>query len=327
MYLFLMLTITLLTSPIQADVYTVYAHGIVDKPSQIVRFQQAIMTDTEHTKAVIFPDTCKETGWGINRLICEITSLTRKTINRSKMYMAETQDIQASQQTLSTIPSDEDIILYGCSRGGSTLINLLAQDNPEQIKALILDAAPAYMPSTIHPIMAQLGIPAQYDAAIFRTLFPAYPKNATGPLSRIKNIKNKNLPILIIHSQNDAKVPYLHALQLYQELQNQEFKHVYLLTIPAGKHAFLLQDPQIKDLYLEVIHSFYKKYNLPYDPTWAHDNLSKYQPMLDEVQEQITELEDALQKQFQASVWRNIIVASAATALILSYWLYKKLTT
>lgn len=323
-YYFLLFLLPFLEQQMYTDLYTIYAHGIVDNPAQIKRFKQAIATDHEHTKSVIFPDTQKETGYGINRMISEITTLINKPINRSKMYMGTGADIQAIDTILHTIHQNNDLILYGCSRGGTALINYLAQHNPDHIAAIILDATPAHMPATIHPILAKIGIHSSYDETIFSTLFPAYLKDSTGSKQLISKIKNKNIPILLIHSQNDTKVSYDHSLLLYQEFKQNGFKNVYLATIPSGKHSFLLQDVHANAVYLQAVHSFYKHFGLPYNSQWAQDNLEQYQPTLDKVQEQITECAKALTKEYEQSKQRNIIGASLIAMILISYLLYKK---
>ncbi len=324
MHYFLLLSFLLLEHHLYADLYTIYAHGIVDNPAQIKRFKQAIATDQEHTKSITFPDTQKETGYGINRMISEITTLIKKPVNRSKMYMGTGADIQAIDTILQTVSQNNDLILYGCSRGGTALINYLAQHNPDHIAAIILDATPAHMPATIHPILAKIGIHSSYDETIFSTLFPAYLQNSTGTKQLISKIKNKKIPILLIHSQNDTKVSYDHSLQLYQEFKQNGFKNVYLATIPSGKHSFLLQDVHANAVYLQAVHSFYKQFGFPYNSQWVQDNLQQYQPTLDNVQEQIAEYADALTKEYKQSKQRNIVGASLITILLISYLLYKK---
>ncbi|MBI2352924.1 alpha/beta fold hydrolase [Candidatus Dependentiae bacterium] len=306
--------------------HTVYAHGIIDTTSQIKRFKSAIPTDQEHTTTIVFPDSEKETGYGLNRLISEISTVLRKPVNRSKMYMGTSNDLLAMHHTISKIASDQRIILYGCSRGGATCLSYLAQYNPKNITALILDATPSCMPETIHPFLATIGINSSYDQTIFSTLFPAYQKNSLSPLEAIKQIKNKNIAILLLHSQNDTKVPFIHSMQLYLELKNNGFEHVYLVPFEKGAHAFLLQCPESKQLYLQAVHSFYKKYNLVYDPQLASESLlEKYQPTIENTIEKIKEYQQSIQDKYLKSVQRNTTLAGCAFTLIFLYFLLSKL--
>lgn len=319
---FIAISIFLCYQSTLTSMYTVFAHGIVDTPTQIKRFQEAIVTDKKHTKAAIFADTEKETGYGINRLISELTALSHKTINRSKMCMGQENDNKVLIETINTVPEGAKIILFGCSRGASTIIKSVSEHNPHNIAAIVLDAGPADMPGTINPMLAKLGIHQSYNQTIFSTLFPAYPKGAVTPLQCIKNIKNKALPILLIHSKNDSKVPYCHSLKLYKTFKDNGFQHVHLLTIPEGRHAFLLQESQVKDAYLAGVHSFYKAHNLPYDSQYAHDAMDQYEPAIVDVERSIYESEDLLDKEYEKNKARNsmiLLLGATIATIYLSY--------
>lgn len=324
MLLIILFLTPFLTTSINSAIYTVYAHGIADKPSQVKRFSSAITTDHKHTICTEFSDTQKETGYGLNRLVSEFTAYNKKPINRSKMDMAGSEDIKTLHETILSIPKSDNIILFGCSRGAAALINTLGQNNPKNIAALVLDASPASMPKTIHPALASLGIHHSYDKTIFSILFPKYDKRTITPLESIAKIQNKNLPILLIHSQDDLKVPYSHALQLYKKFLNNGFKNVYIATIPQGRHAFLLQDPISKNDYLKAVHSFYKKNNLPYDKQYAQNDMEQYKLEISSVESQIIAAQKTLQKQYEQNKTKNLINISLITALLISYILYKK---
>lgn len=320
----ILLSFTTQNSYTKDNLHTLYAHGIVDSSQQAKRFAEAIATDQKHTHAVNFADTQKETGYGINRAISEITTLTKKPVNRSKMYMGQRKDLETIHQELQKIPAQSDIILYGCSRGGAALVTYLGKQHPQNIKALILDASPASMPSTTHPLLAKIGIPFTYDTSIFTTLFPAYPCNATAPLQAIKYINDKKMPILLLHSETDTKVPFAHSLKLYLEFKKQGFEYVYLVRIPNGKHSFLLQDNAAKNAYLTAVHSFYKTHNLPYNQEYAHANMKQYQPDETAVLNEIKTFESKLLKQYENSKTRNISLAALTALLISASWYYKQ---
>lgn len=324
MFFIFFFLINLLSTSAHPHLYTIYAHGIADKPCQVKRFAAAINTDADHTKSVTFPDTKKETGYGINRILSEITTYNKKPINRSQMHMAGPEDIKTLHKTVQAIPESDNFILYGCSRGAATAINELGQNNPKNIVALILDASPASMPETIHPFLAKLGVHHSYDKFIFSTLFPRYQRDTITPLQSIKKIQNKNLPILLIHSQDDSKVPYHHSLQLYKEFLNNGFNHVYLVTIPQGRHAFLLQDPKVKDPYLQAVHSFYKQYNLPYNQQYAQNNMGQYKLEMCQVESQIIAAQNALQNQYNQNKYKKLIALIIIFILLISCILYKK---
>ncbi|MFA5998622.1 MAG: prolyl oligopeptidase family serine peptidase [Candidatus Babeliales bacterium] len=274
--------------------YTVFAHGIVDGPGQMLRFQKAITTPK--ATAVQFADSKSATDWSLNGIIGHCTKLFGKTVNRSAMFMGQTADITAISKTITKIPANKSVILYGCSRGSATIINYLAKFNPKNVKALVLDSCPASLPETIAPKLVKLGIHPSYSLSIFTTLFPAYPANSIPPLHAIKNITNKNLPILLIHSKDDSSVPFEHSLMLYLEFKKQGFTNVHLAAISKGKHSFLLQNKTAQPVYLKAVHTFYKKYDLPYDKAWATGTCDSYNPNIVLVKKVISAYEAKIQK-------------------------------
>ena len=276
LFVFLMTPVSIL---LPSHWKTIYAHGVIDGPSQMSRFTQAIATKDKI--AVSFLDAQPATGFGLNYGIFKLTQLFGKHVNRAHMHMGQDGDITSLRQTIQIASFNGDrnkysLILYGCSRGAATILNYMSQYNHPEVKALVLDASPASMHEMIQPILIKIGINPTRALSIFNILFPAYPKNAITPLQSIKKIQNKKLPILLIHSLDDTVVPYEHSLMLYQELLAQGFTNAHLITLPTGKHSFLLQDQNANPDYLKAVHSFYKKYDLPYDASWAAIDLATY---------------------------------------------------
>lgn len=305
-----------------SDFYTIYAHGIVNGPTQVERFEQACPTD--QTMAVTFDDCTSETGWGINRLISEISTRCGKPVNRSKMYMGQLNDIEEVHKLVQSLPADAQIILYGCSRGAATIINYLSKYNPSNVNAVVLDACPAGMPETTHPALAKIGLHHSWDNSVFSTLFPAYPRGATTPLAAIANIQSRNLPILLIHSQADRKVPFAHSLALYKEFKDQRFKKVLLAPIKDGRHSFLLQDEMVKNDYLQAVHSFYKVAQLPHDPAYAIKSIRDYEHNTERIAQRIAEYEQSLQETYEQSKFRNQCALAGTAMCAVAFGMYKR---
>ena len=318
---YLLITLLGLFQTVQPDYHTIYAHGIVDGPAQMNRFNEAINTPAT---ALSFPDTQSETGYGINRLVSEISTYCGKPVNRSKMYMGQDKDISTVHEAMQTLQAGMNTVLYGCSRGAATLINYMAQHNPEGVRAMVLDAPPCNMPQATHAILAKLGLHQSWDKALFSNIFPAYPAQATTPLQAVKDINNKELPILLVHSQQDSKVRFINSLYLYLEFKRQGFNHVHLATIPSGRHSFLLQDEAVKARYLQAVHSFYKAYGLPHNPEHATANIADYQYDTQQASNEIAAYEQALQEQYEYSQLRNLVATGAAATAALALALYKQ---
>lgn len=307
--------------------HTIFAHGIIDGPTQINRFKDVIAT--QQATPIIFPDAHLTKSWNLNGIIdyCsnwygqKVNSTHNfygKHINRNSMYMGQGEDLESISKTMTQYATTESVILYGCSRGAAALLTYLGQHNPTNVSALILDACPADLPATLHLQLASYGIHHGWANAIFSTLFPQYnASTALTPICAIPLIQNKNLPILLIHSQKDQIVPYIHSLQLYQQLRDQNFTNVHLILLPDGQHSYILQDPTLAPIYTQAVHSFYKKYNLPHDADIAQDTIQE--TIL--TQEEITQKTMAYQESIQNILYakRTVYAASIVIMFMLLY--------
>ncbi len=309
--------------PLLADFHTVFSRGITDDQTQIHRFANAISSPKITT--VQFADAQNSTNWDFKGCVgCLISKILGKPVNPAKMHMGQTEDIARLQKIIKDCPSDDQIILFGCPRGAATIINTIAEHNPCNVQALLLDATPADMPATIKPLLAKLGIHPDYSNVIFKMIFSAYPTDSIAPKEAIKKIQNKILPILLIHSLTDQKVPVEHSYQLYQEFKNQGFCNVELVILPEGSHSFLLQNEKMKPLYLQAVHNFYKKYQLPYNSKWTESTFdwTKYRP--ENINAHIQCYEKNILKMYKKTMIKYATVATLATVITTALFLQQK---
>ena len=295
---------------------TLFCHGIVDNKTQADRYNDFLQ---EPTATFDFPDAQEPSDWNFNNFVfCSCALFGKSPVNLEKMYMGHGPDIQTLQNQ---IDSEKSYILYGLSRGGATAISYLAQHNPDNVRALILDAAPADMVATIDTLQYLIGYKfapeRSTQEAFFHTLFPAYPMNSTPAVCDIANIHNKNLPIFIAHSHDDARVSIASAWQLYQAFKQAGFTHVYLCELTTGVHAHYMEGPE-KDLYLRALHSFYKQYNLAYNANLANLDLEQLQPTQQEVSEKLAKHQENLELQYQHMQTQIKYAVSAAGIIILA---------
>lgn len=310
----------LLPSLIYPTHWTIFAHGIVDGPTQIQRFQEAIATP--QIIALEFPDSQRASGWGLNGTLGQITHLLGKKVNRNAMFMGQGADIETISKTINQIPSTDSIVLYGCSRGSAAILTYLSIHNPPNIAALVLDACPANLPDLLHVKLAQLGIIQSNANSIFTALFPQYNHTtAITPEMAIQKIQNKKLPILLIHSECDSIVHHSHSLRLNQKLVQVGFTNVHLALVPLGRHSFLLQNVIIKPAYLTAVHSFYKKYNLPHDSTWAQPEIALSNLSQEAINQQIKDYQRSIRLAYLKAFKRNVTI-TASLIFILTFYLY-----
>jgi dienelactone hydrolase len=228
-------------------------------------------------------------------LIAYAGSRWNKNINRSYAYLGQGPDITAiAEHVEKYISPDTPITLFGCCRGGSAALNYVAEFNPKNLKAIVLEAVPASMPWAMHAFLAKCGIPMSYDERFLKMMFPAYPAASIPPIDALQNIQNKKLPILILHSKIDKNIPFVHALKLYKAFKDNGFENVHLVSF-EGQHAYLLRDAREK--YLTAVHSFYKQYGLAHKAEYATKDMSFYAYDMQESQREIEAYEQGLKHQ------------------------------
>jgi hypothetical protein len=231
-------------------------------------------------------------------------------------------DIQTLKNNLDC---KKNYILYGTSRGGSTAINYIAEHNPTNIQALILDATPSDMLNIVDEIQYKVGLfifwtRAQKEWAT-QLLFPHYPKKSIPPIQAIANIQNKDLPVFIVHSHNDPIVNVRSAWENYKAFKQANFSHVYLCELQENGH---MGNPSGPDslVYKQALHSFYKLHGFQFDKKYANLSeldLAQFQPSLAKIDEKLVANQWKLRK--QAII--NAGIATAVAACIAAINIYR----
>ncbi len=228
-------------------------------------------------------------------------------------------DLQALQDAMQ---EDKQYILYGRSRGGFTALNHFISNQPSNVQALILDAAPCDMLNIVDEYQYKCGIflfwTQRHKEWIMRQFYPQYPKNSVPPLEKIHLIQDekiKDVPIFIGHSHADRRVNIQSAFQNYKTLKQHGFKNVYLHELEKASHHHNSKDQGYK----KALQSFYKHHDFTHDSNLATLNdqeLQALQPSLDVIEQKISDNQWKLRKQ-------AIFNISIATILGL-YLIHKK---
>lgn len=128
------------------------------------------------------------------------------------------------------------IIVYGASMGTQVAANLASKNNTE-IVGLVLDGCIASFTE-----IAKTSAPVEQHAMIEKFIVSPY-----SPLEDVKNLGN--CPLLMIHSKEDADVPYSHFEMVFGNVETTKKEWIYV-----GGH---LEAPLIfKDDFLERINQF-----------------------------------------------------------------------
>jgi predicted esterase len=231
-----------------------------------------------------YPDSKPETTGNTNEYI------------REHVNLGQEKDIEslriAFEKTQQALP-EKDIILVGISRGAATIINFVAQYQPEKVKALVLESPFDMLNAIIKHLLSRfhvswLPFSEKITHKLCRKHFPDIKLEGIFPFTTITKIP-MTLPIIFIHSKKDKVVPVNSSRQLYIKLKQCGHKDVYLVELASGDHGKIMQG-QDSDFYLYTVHAFYKKYGLPHDPDFAQKGaqlLTHCQPSIDEVKRQM----------------------------------------
>lgn len=201
------------------------------------------------------------------------------------------------------INPQQNYIFYGISCGGAGIISWLAKHDSDNVKAIIIDATPSDIINLAEEVQYKIGVwilwtRAQKEWAVHK-LFPEYPEESIPPVQAIYQIKNKELPIFIVHSHNDPVVDIRSAWENYNAFKRAGFEHVYICELQYGGH---MNNAYGADsiVYKQAINSFYKKHNLQYDEKYAiltNEELQKLQPSEKEINEKLSSNLSKLRKQ------------------------------
>lgn len=150
---------------------------------------------------------------------------------------------------------EEQIVLYGISMGGSTVMMTAGETLPGNVKAIIEDCGYTSVKDELAVQMKQLyGLPSfpliQATSLVTRHRAGFY----LGDASAVQQVKKTSLPILFIHGEADTFVPYAMLQPLYEAAAGP--KEWY--AVPGAGHgeAYSANPEQ----YVATLRSFLDKY-------------------------------------------------------------------
>lgn len=191
-------------------------------------------------------------------------------------------------------------ILHGTSQGSASALNFAAK-HPGKVDMLILESvvssgnqaiadttfkiiAPKLQNTPFLSLLAPvLNIPtARYVLPyLTKVISPFYNVTGKQPILSLDNI-DKNIPIVLIHSEEDRQISIEQALAIYGGLITHGHQNVYFIPIPGKKHTNIM-NKHGHTREVQAIHQVLKNHNLPYNETILPNHLSevdltKYQP-------------------------------------------------
>jgi Prolyl oligopeptidase family len=202
----------------------------------------------------------------------------RPAINLKQINLAQELDIEtyslAYDHHVAKFTNTE-IVLYGVSRGAATTFNFLAtkyQDKKQNVKAVVLEGCFDSVRNVLkqkYPNMQRSSKTKELVERIFNSIYSSHDLNGIAPIKNVTNFP-KNLPVLLITSKKDTVVPPACVWNMYHKLKEVGHKHVYILELDHSPHPLYMMEHE-EDIvkYETVVHAFYKKYGVSYNPSLA----------------------------------------------------------
>ena len=171
------------------------------------------------------------------------------------------------------------IVLVGCSRGAAAIINFVSLMRPPHVKALVLESPFDDQQAPAHNIIKRLKmqwIPGAFSFSyrLMSLLFARHQQFRMRPIDMVYRLP-KELPTLIISSNEDTLIPAYSSYNLYKKTKELGHKSVHLLPLKYGKHGRLIFG-RSAELYQNGVHAFYKQYGLPCDEKKARKGLAVF---------------------------------------------------
>ncbi len=226
-------------------------------------------------------------------------SIVGYTFDLTQANLGQKKDIKALHKTykahIKKYPKT-NIVLYGDSRGAASTFNFIAVHKPKQVKAAVLDGIYDTVPHCIkHFVYSDKSEDTEqtmHDLIAF--FMGSYKKKGQFPIDYADKI-NDDIPLLFVTSLKDGLTAPQCAFNLYIKLKKRGFKKIHLLVLQKSLHpSYMIDDPQDKITYENVVHAFYKFYNLPHNSLKAKDGkeaFEKTQISIDELNSKYKDLE------------------------------------
>ncbi len=262
----------LINAGIDRQVYYIFSHGLFNNHRQAFKY---LKTYT-HKKKIIVNDRFIIDG---PCALFDYPDATRSLlrIKPGKSALGQDADIARLKEVYDAVCADAQkngndnfvIIFVGPSRGAATIINFVALHKPDHVGALILESPYDSMTTIIDHIRHNVGYVVSHDAMqkLFEIFFRKYTRFGIAPIDVIDRIDH-TIPILILCSEQDQRVPATSSFALYEKLQQTGHPHTHIIVLNYGKHDNLYTGPEGK-WYAAAVHAFYAQYGFPHDATIA----------------------------------------------------------
>ncbi|GEM02218.1 hypothetical protein SAMN05421839_1171 [Halolactibacillus halophilus] len=150
---------------------------------------------------------------------------------------------------------DTEIVLFGVSMGGATVLNVSGEILPDQVKAIVEDCGYSSVEKELSYQLKNLYKLPSYPIIPMTSLLTKYKAGYSfTEASPVDQVKKSSTPTLFIHGDKDSFVPTDMAYELYQAAASD--KALYI--VPGAEHAYSYVTD--KDEYRRQVARFFSRY-------------------------------------------------------------------
>jgi fermentation-respiration switch protein FrsA (DUF1100 family) len=153
----------------------------------------------------------------------------------------------------------EDVTIYlsGVSMGASTVLMAAELGLPKQVKAIVADSPFTTPDAIIKKVTESKKIPTWLAMPFIRLGAKLFGGFSTRGASAVEGVKKADVPVLLIHGEADAFVPFAMRKEIYD---GREDTQVTLFSVKDADHAICFLVDAIG--YLSAVTKFYNKLDI-----------------------------------------------------------------
>ena len=196
----------------------------------------------------------------------------KNTLSSKKASLAQGIEIETLKNHIKNI--DGNVVLFGHSMGASTIINYMAQYNPKNVKAVVLEAP---FDTIEHVIRNKIGWLRKLGlGSLYLSLaHPEYDKYGIRP-GNVAHRIHPTVPVIFIHSKKDSLIPVTSSRRMYNAMKKNGHAKVHIFELEEATHTNASNCTDSAN-YQRVVHAFYKNYGLPCDETLAAEGQALFE--------------------------------------------------
>ena len=165
----------------------------------------------------------------------------------------ESKDVYSWIEYLNKNFNEPEIILYGISMGGNTVLNVSKMNLTKNILAIISDCPYSTPKDIVYTETKKLGFNLTLAKPFINLAALLYAHFSLNSANAIEAVKETKVPILLIHSKADLLVPY----QMSEKIYDSNREKIELLLVEGAPHglSYILD----RDLVISKINEFIAK--------------------------------------------------------------------